>query len=110
MNLKDGVKHDQGKPRYDLLPSYPLNELAKLYTFGAQKYEDNNWRKGLRWGRCFAALMRHAWAWWGGEDCDQETGLHHMTAVAFCAFSLIEFSRTHKEFDDRVKTQAELKG
>ena len=105
-NMKDGVKYDACKTRYDLIPAYPLEQLARLYTFGATKYADNNWRKGLRWGRCFAAMMRHAWLWWGGEDCDKETGLSHMAAVAFCAFSLMEFSKTHKEFDDRVKTQA----
>ena len=55
----------------------------------------------MKWSRCFSALMRHAWAFWSGETYDKETGIHHMVAVAFCAFSLIEYNHTHKEFDDR---------
>jgi len=105
VDMSSGVKFDHNKVRYDLIPPYPLNELAKLYTFGAKKYKDRNWEKGLRWGRCFAALMRHAWAFWNGETYDKETGQHHLVHAVFCCFSLIEFNKTHKEFDDRPTTK-----
>lgn len=100
-----GVKHDAGKLRFDLLPVEPLRELARVYTIGAAKYADNNWRKGLAWGRVFAALMRHAWAWWGGERNDPVDGQHHLASVAWCALTLIEYERTHPELDDRAVTQ-----
>lgn len=92
-----GVKPE----RYDLIPVEPLAELARLYGFGAAKYEAHNFRKGYEWSKSYAALQRHANAFWGGEDIDPESGLPHMASVAFHAFALSEFMQTHREFDDR---------
>jgi hypothetical protein len=99
-----GTKADDGKHRYDLIPAQPLDELARVYTIGAGKYADRDWEKGLKWGRVFAAMMRHAWKWWRGERHDPEDGQHHLASVAWCAFALMEFERTHPELDDRPKT------
>jgi hypothetical protein len=99
--LKEGVKFDQGKNRYDLIPGYPLDELAKIYTYGTTKYDDNNWRKGLAWGRLFGAMMRHAWAFWRGQSLDPESGLHHLAHAAWQCFALMEYERTKPELDDR---------
>ena len=91
MTNPTGVKHDQGKPDFSLLPPEALFELAKLYTFGAAKYAPRNWELGMDTDRLFAALQRHAWAWKQGEVLDTETQLHHMASVAFCAFALITY-------------------
>lgn len=99
--MTEGRKDDGSKTRYDLIPPGPLEELARVYTIGAQKYEARNWEKGLAWGRVFAALMRHAWAWWRGETHDPKDGQHHLSSVAWCAFALMEYERTHPELDDR---------
>ena len=101
-----GRKDDTGKLRFDLLPVEPLQRLAEVYTIGAKKYEDRNWQKGLVWGRVFAALMRHAWSWWGGERLDVVDGQHHLASVAWCALALIEYERTHPELDDRPQRSA----
>lgn len=101
--MSDGKKNDHGKLRYDLIPSYPLESLAHVYTIGALKYADRNWEKGIAWGRIFAAMMRHAWAWWKGERFDPVDGQHHLASVAWCAFALIEYEITHLELDDRRK-------
>lgn len=98
-----GVKFDQGKLRYDLVPAGPLKALAEVYTFGAGKYADNNWRKGLAWGRVYGAIMRHLWAFWRGEDTDPESGLPHLAHASWGVFTLLEYSQTHTELDDRVK-------
>jgi hypothetical protein len=89
--------------RLDLIPVYPLLEVAKLYGYGAEKYADRNWEKGYEWGKSFAALLRHVLAWWDGEDNDPEHGLSHLTAVVFHAFALMEWSQTHPELDDRPR-------
>jgi len=104
MRTTAGRKDDEGKARFDLIPVYPLFELARLYTRGAVKYLARNWENGLAWGRVFAAMMRHAWAWWGGEEYDPEDGQHHLDSVAWCAFTLREYTRTHPELDDRPTT------
>lgn len=107
--LNEAVKDDDDKPRYDLLPPNALSELVAVYTMGAKKYAPRNWEKGLRWGRVFAALMRHAWAWWSGESRDHESGLNHMAHVAWCALALAEYNMSPKNVgeDDRPMERIE---
>jgi len=99
--LKDGVKFDNDKERFDLLPSAPLIKLAQIYTFGAKKYDDRNMEKGMKWGRVFAAIMRHLWKWWGGEENDQESGMSHLAHAAWGCFTLLDYTERRREFDDR---------
>lgn len=94
-------KDDDGKARFDLIPAVPLQSLADVYTFGARKYADRNWEKGIKWGRVFAAICRHLWSYWRGEDVDTESGMTHLAHAAWGCFTLMEFERTHKELDDR---------
>lgn len=89
--------------RYDLIPAGPLRTLAELYGRGALKYDDDNWRKGYSWRLSFAALNRHLWQFWDGQDYDEETGLPHLASVAWHAFTLLSFMEEHREFDDRPK-------
>ena len=79
----------------------PLYELASHYGRGARKYAARNWEKGYEWSKSFAAMQRHAWLFWQGEDNDPETGSSHLTAVAWHAFALLEWTMTHPELDDR---------
>jgi hypothetical protein len=102
-NWREGVKFDDSKPRYDLIPPDALDALARLYLIGAQKYEDRNWEKGMRWGRVFAALMRHAWTWWRGREYDAETKCHHLISVAWCALTLYCYTSRKIGQDDRNK-------
>jgi hypothetical protein len=102
MTPTEGRKDDAGKLRFDLIPVEPLRKLVEVYTIGARKYADRNWEKGIQWGRIFAALQRHAWAFWAGEERDPVDGQLHLASVAWCAFALIEYARTHPELDDRV--------
>jgi len=101
----EGRKDDTGKERFDLLPVGPLFKVAQVYTMGAQKYADRNWEKGIKYGRVFAALMRHAWKWWRGETYDQVDGQHHLSSVVWCAMALMEYEETHPELDDRPNTK-----
>jgi len=103
----EGVKYDAEKSRYDLIPAYPLEQLAKIYTFGATKYADHNWRKGLTWSRVFSAIMRHLWAFWRGEDNDPETGLPHVVHAAWGCFTLLQYMKDGSGTDDRYDRNPE---
>ena len=83
----------------------PLEELAKHYGRGAAKYDDHNWARGYEWSKSYAALQRHANAFWSGTDIDPETGSPHIVAVAWHAFTLTEFllKDEYAQFDDRRK-------
>lgn len=91
------------KPRFDLVPWPAIEEIAEVLTFGAAKYEDNNWARGARWGRYFAALCRHIFAWWGGEDRDPETGYSHLAHAGCNLIFLMEYSRNSWGADDRFR-------
>lgn len=98
----EGRKDDGGKLRYDLIPSEALDALAFVYTVGAKKYDDNNWAKGMKWGRVFGAMMRHGWKWVRGESIDPEDGQHHLASVAWCAFTLFMYELKKVGEDDRL--------
>jgi hypothetical protein len=107
--LEEGTKYDKGKNRYDLIDGYALDELAKVYTYGTVKYDDNNWRKGMKWSRIFGALMRHSWAFWKGEEIDPESGHPHMAHAAWQCLALLNYSKYRKKFDDRwIETEEKI--
>lgn len=86
-----GRKFDGGKLEYGLLPPLALEETVKVLTFGAQKYERDNWQKvpdSKR--RYFDALQRHVWAWKSGEQLDPESGIHHLAHAMCCLMFLYE--------------------
>lgn len=97
----NGVKNDQGKNRYDLIPAEFMEALAWVLTFGAEKYGDRDWEKGMPYGRIFAAMMRHVWAWWRGENNDPESGKSHLWHAAACVCFLVTYEARQSGEDDR---------
>lgn len=83
------LKFDAGKARWDLLPFAALDQVAKVMTFGASKYADRNWEKGLAWGRLLGAAMRHLSAWSRGISIDPESNLPHLAHAAACVLMLL---------------------
>jgi len=86
-----GRKFDGGKLEYGLLPPLALEETVKVLTFGAQKYERDNWKNvpdSKR--RYFDAMQRHIWAWKQGEQNDRETGINHLAHAMCCLMFLYE--------------------
>lgn len=94
----EGEKHDTGKLRWDLLHYDAIEEVVRVLTYGAQKYDDENWKKvpGLR-RRYFAAAMRHLTKWWMGEKNDPESGLHHLAHASCCIMFLMWKKPTPEE-------------
>jgi len=92
MQKAEAVKNDRDKTRMDLLPPKALEGIAKIFTFGAKKYDDYNYKNGdgLDWSRPYAALMRHLNAWNDGEDLDPETGQSHLYHAGCCIMMLID--------------------
>jgi len=95
------LRYNKDKPRYDLIPTLPLADLAELYKKGAEKYEEDNWKKGMDWSTCIASLKRHLAAYELCEDYDKETNLLHITHVIWNAMALNEYYYTHPHLDDR---------
>jgi hypothetical protein len=84
-----------------LMPYRVLNYIGDIYLYGCNKYDENNWRKGMPWGKIFAAFCRHSGQWFGGEDMDQESGMHHLGHALWQLFGLRWYEQYAPSFDDR---------
>ena len=87
VEFESGFQRDtgKGKPRYDLIPPELLKRLAELYARGAEKYDEDNWRKAEteeEIKRFRASGFRHYMSWMMGEE-DED----HAAAVVFNIFS-----------------------
>lgn len=100
-----GGEKGQKLARHSLIPPVALNHLAERYGYGALKYDLRNWERGYDWSLSYDAMMRHAIAFWEGEEFDPDyPDSPHLAAAAFHAFALMHFC-AHKDryghFDDR---------
>lgn len=92
-----GHKDDLEKNRLDLIEPEFIEGVGKVLTFGADKYEPNNWQKVEdAENRYYAAAMRHLMAWRKGEKTDPESGLSHLYHVACNIMFLQHFEREEK--------------
>jgi hypothetical protein len=109
MGQETAGRFSEGKTRHDLVAPWALNEIARVYTYGTIKYDDDNWWKGLRWKKdVFGCILRHIWAWFRGEINDDESGLHHLAHAAWNCMALIEYERNGIGIDDRVPYTLDL--
>lgn len=86
-----GRKFDGGKLEYGLLPPQALKATVDVLTFGAQKYERDNWKyvsDSKR--RYFDAAQRHIWAYKVGEVNDPETGVNHLAHAICCLMFMLD--------------------
>lgn len=98
---KGAIKLDKGKPKWDLLPLDALDEVAQVFTYGADKYQPYNWLNDMRYGRYIAATFRHLRDFWLGEDIDQESGRHHLAHAAANMLMLLSSIKRKRGVDDR---------
>ena len=96
-----GIKYDQGKARFDLIPASCEAGVALVFTFGAEKYGDRNWQNGLYVTRLLAAAARHHNLIKKGETNDPESGLPHAYHAAVNLYMAQWMIENKPEFDDR---------
>jgi hypothetical protein len=99
----EAVKNDADKLPWHLLPSDAIDDVLEVLQYGAGKYGERNWERGMEWSRPFSALMRHMWAWWRGETYDPESGKPHLAHAACCVLFLVAYERRGVGVDNRVK-------
>ena len=88
--MNQDVKADAGKIRPTLVPVSLVKAVAEVREYGCKKYHDpENWRM-VEPQRYKDALYRHLLAYLGGEEYDQESGLHHLWHMACNVAFLIE--------------------
>lgn len=99
--MSEGRRDDSGKLRFDLIPPEVLIGYARAATYGAYKYDERNCEQGFSWGRAFGSAMRHLWKFWGREECDVESGIHHLDMALWNVGMLLVFMRRRLGADDR---------
>jgi hypothetical protein len=98
-----GARFNTGKADLSLIPLCTLEDEAKVWMYGKQKYAEWNWAKGAKWSVPLGSLLRHLSAWQRGEDLDPESGLPHLAHIACNVRMLTLYSATYPEGDDRPK-------
>lgn len=99
----NGLRFNEGKPRYDLVNPEALEDMVKVLTYGANKYVPRNWEQGLSWTSVLASLKRHIAAFERGEDIDNESGMLHIAHAACNIHYLNAYYHFFPQGDDRVK-------
>jgi hypothetical protein len=84
---------------------------VRVLNFGASKYSDRNWEKGILWSRVSAAAIRHQWTWLHAKPLDQDgrdpqTGYSHLAHAGCCIVFLLAYeARRMEAFDDRPQNR-----
>ena len=91
IQMPEGIKYDGEKPRMHLLPPKAIIEVAKVLTFGANKYDEENWKKleNLQ-SRYTSGALRHIFAHMDGEDLDSESNVSHLAHAICCLLFKLE--------------------
>jgi len=108
---KLGMKFDDEKLDFTLVPAIGLKEEVKVLMVGAEKYKKNNWKKvpdGFH--RYIKAILRHAneivEAMNNDKDPmllkDPDTGLHPCAAIACDAHFALDFINEENKLDDKT--------
>lgn len=86
-----GLRFDEGKIRFDLIPPEWHWALADVMTEGVKKYAERNWEKGMSWSKMIGCAGRHILKFMCGERYDDETGCHHLAMAAWNLLSLMSY-------------------
>jgi Domain of unknown function (DUF5664) len=101
--MSTGRKDDTTKPRLDLVLgdfALALQEVGKVGTIGATKYDDSNWLKvdnGLE--RYASAMLRH-YLESKTSPLDTESGRLHVAHMAWNALAVLELTLREMNKDD----------
>ena len=92
---KKGVKWDNGKVQWGLLPFVAIREVARVMTWACTRsepkpYPPNSWQ-GVETWRYIDALYRHLDTYLdpNRRSIDEESGLHTMAHAACCCLFIV---------------------
>jgi hypothetical protein len=90
--IVEGVKFDNNKAQWSLMPWKALSQVVDVLTYGAKKYAPDNWKKVPNARQRYVdASFRHLTAYVGGEKNDSETGMSHLAHAMCCLLFLLAF-------------------
>jgi hypothetical protein len=99
--MEQGERENEGKLKWSLVSWGSLAPMVRVLMFGAEKYDDHNWKKGLKYTEITESLQRHMNAFIEGEDNDPESKLTHVGHILCNAMFLSYMFLFRKDCDDR---------
>ncbi len=104
-----GARRNGGKVEFSLIPLHLMAGVARVLMFGKMKYKEWNWAKGIGYSCTFDCALRHLTKWfYCREECDPETGEHHLDHAIANLLFLRHYSLTHPAGDDRPPTYTDF--
>tara|TARA_R110000803_G_scaffold78744_1_gene143985 strand:- start:712 stop:1053 length:342 start_codon:yes stop_codon:yes gene_type:complete len=97
----EGSRFNLGKLKWSLVSWRALAPMVKVLMFGAEKYDDHNWKKGLKFTEVMESMQRHMNAFADGENDDKESKLTHVGHILCNAMFLSYMYLFRKDMDDR---------
>lgn len=83
------------KGRFDLVSPIGERRLAKRYEYGAVRYGDRTWEKGIPASSCIDSAKRHINDYMRGDDSED-----HLAAAAWNLFTLMDNEHNRPDMID----------
>lgn len=97
------TKFDTGKPKLSYVPQLALWEVGKSFSYGAAKYAEFNYSKGMEYTRLTDAALRHINQALRGEDIDEESQCYHISNAIASLMMLLDNQVNNTIIDNRNK-------
>ena len=102
LNENKGLRFNNNKPKWSLVPQSALIPMVQVLEFGATKYAPYNWMKGLSVTEICESMKRHLDSFMEGENNDKESLLSHIGHIQCNALFLSWMMENRPDIDDRV--------
>jgi hypothetical protein len=102
---EEALRYNEGKADLHLVPYESVEEISKVLSFGAKKYSEENWKKGMSIKKCMSSLLRHAFAYMCGERNDPESGLSHIAHIGCNVFFILWYEKHRADLYDISTTK-----
>jgi DNA-directed RNA polymerase subunit RPC12/RpoP len=99
-------KFDSEKLKYSSLPVEAIEEVTKVFNYGAAKYGDLNWLANanqVEWTRYMNAADRHWVKFKKNQNFDEESSLYELAHIATNILMLLQYQVLELGIDNRFK-------
>lgn len=93
--IRGEEKFNRFPPRFDLISHIGERRLAETYGEGAQKYDDNNWLKGIPISNLINHAMDHINNYRAGDVSED-----HLAHAAWNLFAAMHMEETRPDLQD----------
>lgn len=104
--MSGALRFNEGKPKLGyFMRSFrrALEAIARVKEFGANKYDEGNWKKGGKPDEEYLdSMCRHLDYFLGGEVYDQDSGCHHLGHAIWNLCAWLEMNTTGPLIDKDV--------